>query len=83
MSLNSGFWSLWHTPYSDGYLLGDLVSADLERNIAIRADMRRRDPRVFNRSPYSAAYSRVQQRAARHVYERQLVELGIVDLGEP
>ncbi len=81
MSLNAGFWSIYHSPWSEGYKIGDLVDADLERDIAIGIEMQRREPRVFD-MPWSARRVEVERRARRRVEERQLVEMGCVDLGE-
>lgn len=81
MSLNEGFWSIYHSPWSDGYSIGDVVDADLMRDIEIGKEMCRRDPRVFDRRPWTAKRKRVERRATRCVHERQLIELGCIDLG--
>lgn len=81
MSLNAGFWSIYHSPWSNGYSIGDVVDTDLERDIEIGKEMRRREPSVFDMRPWSKRRHRVERRAARCVQQRQLVELGIVDIG--
>lgn len=81
MSLNEGFWSIYHSPWSDGYSIGDVVVADLIRDIEIGKEMRCRDPRAFDRAPWSKKRQHVERRAARRVHERHLIEMGCVDLG--
>ena len=81
MSLNEGFWSIYHSPWSDGYSIGEVTDASLIRDIEVGREMRHLDPRVFDLAPRSAQRQLITRLAADRVQMRQLVELGCIDLG--